>query len=196
MKAASNAETIQHRLWNFDCNYGRLRHPMGHHRTQFIIWINSVCGCFAVYFFCVKLTWFTIALCNTPYTIILLCCLVFLDAQKVYLTTFFRFRISYSMMYMYHLSIQFAHVNQNDMKRIEYCPLIYPATPEAYINRTYNKYGRLAENNDDFENPVYIYSIMSAYMIYMWGDLILTPHLKDQTPGIWVVIDTQKQCVS
>jgi hypothetical protein len=37
-------------------------------------------------------------------------------------------------------------VKQNEMKRNEPCALINPANPEAYKNRTFNKYGKLEEN--------------------------------------------------
>ena len=60
-------------------------------------------------------------------------------------------------MYTCYLSIHPAQVNQNEMKRSEPCPFLYPANPEANNNRKLNKYGGMREKDGDFEKSVYIY---------------------------------------
>jgi hypothetical protein len=76
------------------------------------------------------------------------------------------------MMYTCHLSIP-AQVNQNEMKRSEPCPLIYPANPEAYITIEHST--NMAEwerKIADFENYVYIYQIMSALIWSLLRNMI------------------------
>ena len=68
-------------------------------------------------------------------------------------------------MYTCYLSIHPAQVNQNEMKRSEPCPFLYPANPEANNNRKLNKYGGMREKDGDFEKSVYIYWVMSAFSL-------------------------------
>jgi hypothetical protein len=62
---------------------------------------------------------------------------------------FTTFRFSHSLVSDVHMSFvdPTCTGESNEMKRSEPCPLIYPANPEAYNNRKFNKYGGIREKH-------------------------------------------------